>query len=612
MEKLKQKIYRSLRMQSIYRRVNTFSVTIGAMAMVILTVICIFIYIQSTMELLEERESRFLSIYAANLSNELFTVGKDVSLLSEDAQMQHVLAEDYPLTLESYQYKKLVLTQTVERQLSYNDTVTDVYLFTTRDNPINLFRGPHGDLDIHVLDTISLFYETSFFSADGACFMDAAAFSLDPEKNNQGILCMYRILESGTAKTRGYLLAYLDKQILFGGLNTAEDGENGVQRFMLDQSGQLVYGADTRMDGNVLTRLSGQMTDKEGMFRYGGTGILSGGMCIYSKLSGLDIYAVALIPYSVVSSEVFLILTTVLILLALLFCIYSIFSRYIAQSISQPVEQMLQSLREIQQEDFRVGPYDDHSDELAEVNNFMNDTKLLLSDLIAKIRENEQQKYRLQLQVLRTQINPHFLVNTLNSIIWLADLQGAENIRALTSSLIDVLVPCMRNASGVATIRSELDLLRDYSTIMDFQYMDQFQLEFDVEEQVQDFLAPVLFLQPLVENALIHGRDTNSPILHIWIHGRLEQGRVHIWVRDDGKGIPAQRLKEITERSTRKEKVQTLTRIGVTNIRERLGLFFGEENCSLTITSQENIGTTVDIWLPAQEEKDNEKSASGG
>ena len=181
-------------MQSIYHRVNTLSVTIGTTAMVLLTVICIFAYIQSTMELLQERENRYLSIYSTNLSNELFTVGKDMSLLAEDAQMQRMLVEDYPLTPEAHQFKKLVLTQTVERQLAYNDTVADVYLFTTRADPINLFRGPHGDLDISALDTISLFYETAFFSADGACFMDASAFSLEPEKNNQGILCMYRVL----------------------------------------------------------------------------------------------------------------------------------------------------------------------------------------------------------------------------------------------------------------------------------------------------------------------------------------------------------------------------------------------------------------------------------
>lgn len=603
MEKLKQKLYRSLRMQSIYHRVNTISVTIGAMAMVLLTAICIFTYISSTMELLQERESRYLSIYSANLSNELFTVGKDMSLLSEEEQMQRMLTEDYPLTAEARRYKQLVLTQAAERQLSYNDRVTDIYLFTTRDDPINLFRGPHGDLDIGSLDTISLFYETGFFSADGACFLDAAAFSTDPGQNNQGLLCLYRVLESGTAKTRGYLMAYLNKTILFGGLNDPED--TGVQRLILDKNGQMVYGLENAPEQDLLSRLPERMTERDGMFRYGLSQGQLGGMCIYSRLSGLDIYAVSLVPYSVVSREVFVILAAVLVLLALLFGIYSISSRLIARSISQPVEQILQSLRQIRQEDFRVGPRDEHSDELAEVNNFLNDTKVRLSDLITKIRENEEQKYRLQLQVLRTQINPHFLVNTLNSIIWLADLQGAENIRQLTSSLIEVLVPCMRNTSGVAPIRSELELLKDYSTIMDFQYLDQFRLEFEVQEQVQDYLAPVLFLQPLVENALIHGREPNGPILNIRITGQLEGDRIHIQVMDDGRGISAQRLKEITERTSRKEKSQTLTRIGVSNIRERMGLLYGEGNYDLTIGSREHEGTTVDIWLPlrkAQEE----------
>ena len=603
MEKLKQKLYRGLRMQSIYHRVNTISVTIGAMAMVLLTAICVFTYISSTMELLQERESRYLSIYSANLSNELFTVGKDMSALSQEEQMQRMLAEDWPLTAQGRRYKQLVLTQTVERQLSYNDTVTDVYLFTTRDDPINLFRGPHGDLDIASLDTISLFYETGFFSADGACFLDGAAFSTREGKNHNGLLCLYRVLESGTAKTRGYLMAYLDKGILFGGLNDPE--ETGVRRLILDKSGQMVYGLENAPDKQVLSRLPELMTEREGTFRYGPAQGGLGGLCIYSRLSGLDVYAVSLVPYSVVSREVIVILAAVLVLLALLFGIYSISSRLIARSISQPVEQILQSLRQIRQEDFRVGPYDQHSDELAEVNNFLNDTKVRLSQLITKIRENEQQKYRLQLQVLRTQINPHFLVNTLNSIIWLADLQGAENIRALTGSLIEVLVPCMRNTSGVAPIRSELELLKDYSTIMDFQYLDQFRLEFDVQEQILDYLAPVLFLQPLVENALIHGREPNGPILNIRITGRMEEGKIHIQVMDDGRGISAQRLKEITERTSRKEKSQSLTRIGVANIRERLGLLFGEGNYALTIGSREHEGTTVDLWLPlmkAQEE----------
>ena len=244
----------------------------------------------------------------------------------------------------------------------------------------------------------------------------------------------------------------------------------------------------------------------------------------------------------------------------------------------------------------------------------MNDTKRHLSELIMKIQETEKQRYRLRLQVLRTQINPHFLVNTLNSIIWLAKLQGADNIQSLTSSLIDVLLPCMRNTSGVATIGDEIELLHDYGTIMEFQYMNQFQMDIDVEPEVKTYLAPVLFLQPLVENALIHGRDSNSLMLNITISGRIEGGEIHIVVKDDGKGIPPERLQEISERNgAGGEKVQTLTSIGVSNIRERMGLLYGDQPYSLTVTSEEHCGTKVEIRLPLikGEERQNEKGITG-
>lgn len=602
MKAFQEKIYNWLRMRSIYRRINNVSVVIGTAAMVLITVISLGIYFNSTMELLEERESRYLSAYSTNIVNELYLVSSDISGLAGCESMQQMLAEQYPLTEQAHQYKQLVLTQEAEQRLSHNDAVTDVYLFTTRDDPLSLFRGPCSDVDIGSLNTISMFYDTAFFSADGACFMDAAAFSSDPEKNNAGLVCLHRVMESGTAKTRGYLLVYLDKQQLFGGLVTESDSD--VSRFILDENGSLVYAGANPIPQEKVKRLYTQMDQKEGEFGVSGFGGLPGGMCVYSRISGLDFYAVTLIPYSVVSGEVAIILLAVLVLLALVFCFYSIMSRYIAKSIALPVEHIIQSLREIQQENFCVGPYDSHSDELAEVNNFMNETKQLLSELITKIKVNEQQRYELQLQVLRTQINPHFLVNTLNSIIWLADLQGAENIRQLTTALIDVLVPCMRNTSGVAPIRGELALLRDYSTIMEFQYMNQFQLEFDVDEQTQEYLAPVLFLQPLVENALIHGRDLNSPMLHIRISGHIEDGRIHISVRDDGKGITPQRMKEIAERTGQKKKVNTMTRIGVTNIRERMGLLYGEQAYSLTMTSEENHGTLVDIWLPRLTEEE--------
>ena len=150
METFRQKIYNWLRMRSVYRRVKNVSVVIGTAAMVLIAVISIAIYIHSTMELLQERESRYLSAYSTNIVNELFSISSDVSELAECESMQKMLAEQYPLTEQARQYKRLVLTQEAERQLAYNDAVTDVYLFTTRDETVVLLSHKKPDSVINV------------------------------------------------------------------------------------------------------------------------------------------------------------------------------------------------------------------------------------------------------------------------------------------------------------------------------------------------------------------------------------------------------------------------------------------------------------------------------
>ncbi len=597
-EKIRQRAYEYLRARSVYQRLKIVSVLIGTASLVLITAISIMVNIHFTMELLEERESRYLAMYVASVSSELEKISEDLSALTSSGVVQSLLEENLAMDDSTLLSQQLVLTREAEKYLAIHDVVKDVYLFTTVTSPTNLFRGPHSDMDTQSLDTISLFYDTDFFSEKGAFLVDAADFSKDPEQNQKGLICLQRVLEERSARTRGYLMLYLDKAELFERLVDVETSGDDICRVILNPKVGLVHSSERQLSSRAMEEILTKIDQNAGSFSIQYPGSLVGQICVYSKIGALDLYAVTVIPASVVSRETYLILGAMLVLLALLTWIDSVTSKHIAKSISIPVEQMLQSLREIRQENFSVGPFDAHTDELAEVNNFLNDTKIRLSNLIGAIKETEQQKYKLQLEVLRTQINPHFLVNTLNSTIWLAQLQGADNIQTLVSSLIDILRPCMRNTSGVATIGDEIKLLRDYSTIMEFQYMNQFELDIDVEAEVEEYLAPVLFLQPLVENALIHGRSENALLIRIWVRAHRDGDSIHILVQDDGKGMSPARLREIQNQRSEGKKGQTLTSIGVSNIRQRMDLLYREKPHSMTITSQENQGTTVEIRLP--------------
>lgn len=593
MRSRRDRFYHYLRMRSVYRRVHSPAVLIGTIFMLLLTLLSAVIYIRSTMDILQERETRYLSVYSASITGTLAEIDRELSLFARDDAVQKLLRRATP-DEDSRLLRRMELTQEAEAALGHLDAVTDVYLFSSYAAPINLFRGPHGDADISSLDTVRLFYDTEFFSEDGSYLADAAPFSSSEHTNRDGLLCLYRVRENGTARTLGYLMLYLDKDEIFGSLGDANSETSEVCRMLLSRSEGLIYATDESRAAEYLPGLmpvlSGETAEPE---------LGQKAMLCYHHITGLDWYVAAVIPHSMVASEIVLLISALLVLVALLFVIYSFLSRSVARSVSIPVDEVLKALHDIQQENFSIGPRDEHADELAEVNNLLNDTKLLLSELIEKIRETERQKYELRLEVLRTRINPHFLVNTLNSIIWLATLQDAHNIRELTTALSAMLVPCMRNTSGVAPIRSEIQLLHDYAAIMEFQYMDQFQILYDIDPAVEEYPAPVLFLQPLVENCLIHGRDMSTPMLTIRITARKREDHIHITVSDDGKGMSAERLRELSEReSLKKGGINTFTSIGMSNIRERMKLLYGSRPCSLTVESIENSGTTVQIILP--------------
>lgn len=604
------RFYHFLRMRSVYHRVQLPGVMIGTAFMLLLTLLSAFIYIRSTMDLLQEREGRYLSVYSASVNGTLAEIDREISQFVRSDEVQQLLLQSASGS-EQRLLRQLRLTLEAELALGHLDAVTDLYLFAAHAEPINLFRGPHGDVDISALDTVRLFYDTSFFAADGSYLVDAAPFSHSPDVNNEGLLCLYCAYETGTARTLGYLMLYLDKNVIFGTLGDAERENQDVCRMLFSESDGLIYATDGSRAAELYPVISPCVSaDGDGLLP---DGILKTAMCVYHHIAGLDWYVATVIPYSLVASEIVLLISALLVLVVLLFVFYSLLSRSVARSVSIPVNEVLAALHDIQQENFVQGPRDAHADELAEVNNLINDTKKLLYELIGQIRETERQKYELRLEVLRMRINPHFIVNTLNSIIWLASLQGADNIRQLTSALSAMLVPCMRNSSGVAPIQSEIQMLHNYSAIMEFQYMDQFEMIYDIDPEAEEYLAPVLFLQPLVENCLIHGRDLSTPMLTIRITVRKMTDLIRISVSDDGKGISPQRLQELNEREGQKKSpLSTFTSIGMSNIRERMRLLYGERPCSLIVESVENQGTTVKITLPLLTKEDTREAHSAG
>ncbi|EMS73001.1 sensor histidine kinase [Ruminiclostridium cellobioparum] len=261
----------------------------------------------------------------------------------------------------------------------------------------------------------------------------------------------------------------------------------------------------------------------------------------------------------------------------------------ISGRIVQPIKKLLKAIRSIGEGNFpnrimAVG--NDEMGILVDNFNIMNEKiqKLIEENYEVKIREKEA-----HIMALNLQLNPHFMSNTLNTINWMAIENNQSEISKMIMSLSTMLQYTMRNTTEMVKFKDDLDWLKSYVFIMKNRYEDVFGVEYQFDEKLYDTMVPKLFLQPIVENAIIHGFETVETGGYLKITGSIENGIRNFVVEDNGKGMTPEKNLKVMKSDENS--------IGIKNIDKRVKLLFGEEY-GLHIESQEGKGTKVCIMIP--------------
>jgi two-component system LytT family sensor kinase len=202
-----------------------------------------------------------------------------------------------------------------------------------------------------------------------------------------------------------------------------------------------------------------------------------------------------------------------------------------------------------------------------------------------KLEEQERLLVEARLAALTSQINPHFLFNTLNSVSSLIRT-NPDQARLMVVKLSKVLRRLLRKHENFSTLRDELSFIEDYLSIEVMRFGDKLRFEKDVADNTLDILVPSMLLQPLVENCIKHGLSSKVEGGTIRIRTGRADGKVNLLVEDDGVGIPESKLATLLERG-----------IGVSNVNERLKVLFGNEY-RMWIDSQPGQGTRIQIEVP--------------
>lgn len=220
-----------------------------------------------------------------------------------------------------------------------------------------------------------------------------------------------------------------------------------------------------------------------------------------------------------------------------------------------------------------------------------------LKRLLEGIKTSEKQKHEAELAVLQAQIRPHFLYNTLNTVKYLAKLNGVPNIEEVSESLIELMRGVLGNSNEFLTLQEELHYVRSYVNIEKYKYVEPIHVHIEIEnEQLLQYRVLKLMLQPIVENAIIHGIASAEHGGLVWIRVYEEQKELRLEVRDNGKGMSNEQIEALFDMN----KGETYTRfsgMGVRNVHERIVRLYGEP-FGVVVNSEPEKYTKVEIRFP--------------
>ena len=274
-------------------------------------------------------------------------------------------------------------------------------------------------------------------------------------------------------------------------------------------------------------------------------------------------------------------------------------NRKIVSGITEPISRLCEVTRQAGKGDFAARAPEGGNDELAVLNRGFNQMVERIGNLVEDIRVEQLNLRATELKLLQAQINPHFLYNTLDTIIWLAEAGQKEQVVMMVSTLSDFFRTTLSKGRDYITVKEEATHIRSYLTIQQFRYRDILEYEMDIPEELEEYQILKLTLQPLVENALYHGIKNKRGLGQILVSGKKQGDHLVFTVRDNGKGMDPERLAYVQRLISGELKDEDApSGFGLFNVNQRLQLNYGPEY-GLILASEEGEWTEVNAIIPA-------------
>lgn len=281
------------------------------------------------------------------------------------------------------------------------------------------------------------------------------------------------------------------------------------------------------------------------------------------------------------------------VFLAIILLVFA--NTFISAKIADPIKALENSVKELEKGAENVNIAIGGSYEIQHLGKTIKSMVEQMHKLMGDIVFEQELKRQTELDALQAQINPHFLYNTLDSIVWMVENERYQEAITMVTSLAGFFRISLSKGKNIITVKDELKHAENYITIQHMRFKDKFTFKINADEEVMDFVTIKLVIQPLIENAVYHGMEFMDGDGEIIVNAYKKDNELYIDVIDNGMGIPPEIAEQLLTKGSRAKGKGS--GVGLKNVQERIQIYFGKEY-GLSIISEPDEGTLIRIHLP--------------
>lgn len=547
----------------------------------------------SSQRLLEQKYTELLTDIANQTNVRIDEYLKEIEKLSLAATFGMNSGLDVA-TKDNYPLQNYLRDDSKENESIASGMLTNYMLM--KDQKISFYiYNLQGGRDLFVSSDLPYNYSYNareeewfkFFKASNKKMMTLATHIDQQTKSKKYALAHVRkILDANSGVVLGIMVVPIDLSVIDVVSSRLQQALRS--RFtIVDETDNIIYNANTRLIGEKFAAIRPDVKHNimvEGSFERNRWKTY-----LYMPMSELSAEG------DILRQNVFWLAVFMLLLLVII-------AVYLSSIITQPVKKLMNNILQIEKGQFDQMLDIRSRDEIGLLSVRFNRMSHELKSLVKKIQQEEKEKAAVEIRALQSQINPHFLYNTLGSVKWIASMQRADTIVEITEALIAMLRYAARTEKAMVTVHDELNNLKNYMTIQQVRYYNRLQLDVIVDEKLSSQPIPKLILQPIVENAIFHGlaEKEENGVITIKIAEASGKGNVFlIEIHDNGAGMEKEAYTHVQGLLSGKE--NSSESIGLYNVKRRIELHYGHKY-GIECESETGQGTTFTIYLPINEE----------